>query len=259
MSNYTIEPRVARDLSLIGAHGYRTRQVSKSDFASNPELYVHLIREAAAAGDTKHVSAMLNVALAHLRQVVVRRYPGQYCMSQSLRMDAVNDIVGDACVGILSNDPANEFWGVRFWHTLHCRITAYTHVRNNRQNSRTFVDLADIKEDDEILAGSDVTPDVHAEIQDALNSLEPRERAIFLASNYLDMSQSEIAEKIKICERQVRNILRKAEQKIANWREGICSESTISNSRNPSKPQSRSTLTAELVRALNQGLDRVRR
>lgn len=256
MKTYTVSSGIRHEISLMGSFS-GARQISENDFAKNPELYVQLVRTGAGRHDNASTSALLTTMLSYLRGCLIKRYPGQYGMSQYIRKEAVDDILSNICIAVLSTDKRHEFWGAQFWVAFDRQVQGYNHVRNHRQNKCTMTDITSLDDEDEVFTDNATAPEVHAEINDALSTLLPRERAVFLASHYMGMTQNEIAAKLKVTSRTVYTILTRAEGRIAEWRAGCKSTKPTSHSRVTSHKGSRYIATEESVLELNQALDRV--
>lgn len=128
-------------------------------------------------------------------------------------------------ISALFNLSANaEFWEVRFWLCLkrrllnviqkYKRITEVEfHPNDSANEEEPTIDKLATLPDKRVLSS-----DARAEIADALAQLKVEERVAFYLFHYEDWGQQDIADQLQVSERTVRNLLTRAERRLAEWR-----------------------------------------
>lgn len=119
-----------------------------------------------------------------------------------------------------------EFWEVRFWLCLKRRllnvIQRYKRIADMEFHPDDSLADGDERGEDRIasIADKKATPfSTRAEIADAMAQLKEQERIAFYLFHYEDWGQQDIAERLQVSERTVRNLLARAEKRLAEWRE----------------------------------------
>ncbi len=119
-----------------------------------------------------------------------------------------------------------EFWEIRFWLCLKRRllnvIQRYKRITEMEYHPNDAVTEEDEQTVDRLAALPDMktlSSSARAEISDALAQLKEQERIAFYLFHYEDWGQQDIAERLQVSERTVRNLLTRAEKRLAEWRE----------------------------------------
>ena len=225
LKTYTLEPRIRQQIDEIGNYRSFVPQLNRIPFEECPETYVMFARQANKSGDTPAVEAIMDIVTARVASAVAKRA----CLSRlpcSAREDIVNDIVHDICVMILTDDRRGEFFNIRFWRAVHCHvINHYVHWQSTSK-STIAIDRRPAEKGGEWVSFIDTQaacktpdPETYAQLHDALSTLQPRERAVFLANRYLGLTQCEIAIRLNVSTRTVTAIITSAKRKLAIWRD----------------------------------------
>ena len=204
------------------------------DAALREETLVHFIRAVRRSEDHK--------AAADLIDILTRRMSGRLSrMARVWRLgyppdlaeDVIDEILTDVYDQVLSNDPAAEFWEIRFWVCLNRR--ALNILRRRRKELDQIVsdesDDVDFPECEPLPADFDrrragiENPEVRAVIDDALVRLPQPLRTAFLLKHWSGFAEEPgvgggpaISTMMGVSGRTVRNYLAKAEQRLAEWR-----------------------------------------
>jgi RNA polymerase sigma factor (sigma-70 family) len=123
-----------------------------------------------------------------------------------------------------SSERNHEFWEVRFWVCLERRVNNTVRRYRNMMEREAVVkpyefdDGTETEPLEQLIAPEPVTAQQRVEISEALALLSEQERIAFVLFNAEQWSQQEIAEHLAVTDRTVRNLLARANKRLAPWR-----------------------------------------
>lgn len=167
-----------------------------------------LITDCVASGVWRHISRWGEVAARH-------------------REDISRDVLHMLIENVLSIEPRSEFWECRFWTCFDRRVN--TILRDFCRGSRDDIEWDDVAERSAQLSSTLAQPSAGRLVdrlaaRDALRMLPEPLRTAFYLKHYCgykeESSDSEptIATVLGVTGRSVRNYLRRAEERLAEWR-----------------------------------------
>jgi RNA polymerase sigma factor (sigma-70 family) len=138
--------------------------------------------------------------------------------------ECARDVQDQLLIDLFNEKEQAEFYEVRFWLCLKRRllnvIQRYRRVGETELLSSSL-HTSDEDTEDTILRLPDqsaLSLQIQAEVVDALATLKVQERAAFVLYHKENWSQIEIAERLQVSERTVRNLLTRAEKRLSEWR-----------------------------------------
>ena len=193
---------------------------------AQPETLVGLIRilhrcgEDETAWDIVPVLIKRSAGFLHKKLNVWRLSPQQ-------KEECLQEIQHQMALELFNAKPGAEFWEVRFWMCLERRLTDIARRHQARADREVSADApaGDEETGEAPLARIEDTkslpPQTRVEIQEALALLKVDERAAFALYHIEQWSQPEIARHLNVTDRTVRNLLQRAEQRLAQWRNAM--------------------------------------
>ncbi len=187
------------------------------------EALVCLLRTYQRRGETDNAWRLAEVLLQRTvpflnRHISVWHLPPHY-VEECIR-DTQEQLLND----MFNLSAKAEFWEIRFWLCLKRRLLNV--IQHYKRITEAEFHPTDTLEDGE--QGEDSIsriPDSkslplanRALIADALAQLKEQERIAFTLFHSEDWGQQEIAERLGVSERTVRNLLTRAEKRLAEWR-----------------------------------------
>ena len=139
--------------------------------------------------------------------------------------ECLRDALDSLLLDLFNVGEKAEFYEVRFWFCLKRRllnlVQKYKRIKETEVHPHDS--LSDEREGEEALLRM---PDlktqplqVQVEVAEGLAQLRDQERAAFVLYHFEDWSQQEIAMRLSVSERTVRNLLTRAEKRLAEWRQ----------------------------------------
>lgn len=234
---YTREPDVLADIAALralpGREFWRRAAITdwQADGCPRMESLVYFLRALSLRGDGDEAWRIAEILTGRVANTVLRRI-GRW---RSLTVDQREEVESAVTIKLyeewFSLEPGGEFWEVRFAVCLERTISdeidrALRIVRNETDLTSWEDDTGDTADAWERIAD---TPTLDAEttamIADALACLEEPLRTAFYLYHYegwpeysSDPSQPSIAHLLGVTSRSVRNYLRRAEARLAQWR-----------------------------------------
>lgn len=224
------EPHVEAQANgcLVAPFGEVLRRVALTDRAAPQfvceEALVCLLREWNRRGNMEAVSQVAEVLIKRTARFITQQIHVWHSLSPSQQEDCIRDVQMQMLEDFLSDLRGVEFWEVRFWLCLKRRLL--NQVQKYRIAAEHELHL-NPSEDDEGHSSDPLTnlpatehlPTTQTvEIGEALAQLSEQERKAFVLTHYHDWGQQEIAAHLKVTDRTVRNLLQRAEKRLADWR-----------------------------------------
>jgi RNA polymerase sigma factor (sigma-70 family) len=145
-------------------------------------------------------------------------------LSAAQIVECVRDVQAQMLQDLFDDGRGCEFWEVRFWLCLKRRllniVQKYRVTAENERQPNPIEDDEGHSTDyfDRVAAPSGLSPQQRVEIGEALALLTEDERAAFVLYHYEDWPQQQIAAHLHVTDRTVRNLLSRAQQRLATWR-----------------------------------------
>jgi RNA polymerase sigma factor (sigma-70 family) len=175
-------------------------------------------------GDTDSAWRIVEILSDRATRFIVRHVAAWHILPQH-REDCIQDVQDLLLLDLVDTGSKAEFWEVRFWLCLKRRlinsVQKYRRIADIERYPNDFADEGEATEDPlaKIADSKTLPPQSHVEIAEALALLKEQERVAFVLTHLQGWSQQEIAECLQVSDRTVRNLLTRAEQKLAQWRE----------------------------------------
>lgn len=195
-----------------------------SDFVSE-EALVYILRDRYRSGDMKSAGDIAELLVERCTSFLHRQIAA-WKISSSHAEDCAYDVLSQLWHDLFNLAPSCEFWEVRFWLCLKRRllncVQKYRAVDQAEVNPNPLDDGQGHETDffEAQVARPALTPQQKIEIQEALALLPDKERMAFILYYYEDWTQQEIASRLHTTDRTVRNMLGRAEERLASWRNG---------------------------------------
>jgi RNA polymerase sigma factor (sigma-70 family) len=199
------------------------RDHHKADFVSE-EALVYFLRDLHLAGRSAEAGDLIVLLEERCSKRVSRTLTGWSQLSVTQREDCYNDLVSQMFVALISVESKDEFWEVRFWHSLDWKLSniaqKYHTVASNEFIPESGVNAEGRSYDrmNSVAAPARLTPEQRVLVQEALRLLSEEQRTVFILFHYEQWTQEEIAKHAKVTDRTVRNRLESAEKRLASWR-----------------------------------------
>ena len=149
---------------------------------------------------------------------------GVWRMTAQQKEDCIQEIQEKMLLDLFNEGQGAEFWEIRFWFCLRCKITdaarKYQRVADREISADAPFD-SEAEGESPLARLEDLrTPPIQTEIEarEALALLTVEERTAFVLWHQEQWSQQEIAERLRVTDRTVRNLLNRAEKRLAQWR-----------------------------------------
>ncbi len=224
------EPDVIRQIESLRQCGrgefrkrVEIRDHTHPNFVSE-EALVYFVRDLHLCGRSAEAGDLIGLLEERCRKRVARTLTGWSQLSATQRDDCYNDLISQMFVALISLEPKDEFWEVRFWHCLDWKLSNIAQKYHTIAQNE-FVPDAIVTEDgrsydymSNVTAPARLTPEQQALVQEALRILSPEQRLVFILFHYEQWTQDEIAKHAKVTDRTVRNRLESAEKRLASWR-----------------------------------------
>ena len=187
-----------------------------------PETLVGLIRILQRCGEMEAAWDLVPVLIDRSAAFINKKLRVWRLTAQQ-KEDCIHEIQHGMILELFNAKPGAEFWEVRFWLCLERRLTDITRRHQMRSDRETS---ADAPANDEIgetpvarLEDDRTLPaQILVEMQEALSLLTSAQRTAFVLYHQHQWSQPEIAGHLKVTDRTVRNLLNRAEERLAQWR-----------------------------------------
>ncbi len=191
-----------------------------------PEAVVFLFRYLMRIGQHDAAWELADILFERSRKMidaVVRKRPR---FTAEDKADAVRDAQFELVNALLSETKSAEFWEVKYWLCLKCRVLNVL-SRNgqvvDKEETVSFVgegdDNSPIECNPLFADAKQQTPETKAMLADALGHLNEQERQAFILYHYEGLAQEEIAEILGVkTDRTIRNYLKRANDKLELWR-----------------------------------------
>lgn len=230
--NYVREPQVVADIVALRAQPPSEfwRRAAITDFreADCPRLesLVYCLREFQRRGESTEAWRIIEVLERRIAGTITR-YLARLYLSADQREEITDDLVTTLYAEWLSDAPAHEFWEVRFQVCLKRKMIDV--ATRHRRIATAEVSLSRPESEAEGLSDPleqmpDPTardPQTAAIVLAALDSLPEPLRSAFYLYHAEQWTEESIARHLGVTSRSVRNYLRRAEQRLAEWHEQI--------------------------------------
>lgn len=190
------------------------------------ETLVYFLRFYHRKSDSNAAWRVAELLIERSAKYIRRQVAVWKSLTQDQQEECIRDVQEQMLLDLFNDQPNCEFWEVRFWLCLKRRIL--NRVQKYRRQREFEVDTAPTHdEDNEYQADRDsrfadtsaLTPQQQAEIKAALATLKDNERIAFVLFYYHDWPQQDIANRLGVTDRTVRNLLTKAEARLKTWRD----------------------------------------
>ncbi len=224
------EPKVIQQVEslLCCGRGEFWRRVQIAEYTQegfvSEEALVYFIREYHRSGAGSEAGDLMEILEERCRKSVARKLRRWSYLSETQRDDCYHDILSHMFTALLSGETGDEFWEVRFWYCLDCKISnfaqKYHHVAQNEfvPDSGESEDGRPLDYMGNIAAPTRTTSEERALIAEALRLLSVDQRKVFVLFHYEQWTQDEIAKYLNVTDRTVRNRLESAEKRLKSWR-----------------------------------------
>lgn len=201
----------------------RQRDPHAADYVQ-PEALVYLLREKVRSGDSDTAWKIAELLIERNTRYVTQLVQGWKRLSESQKEECIYDVQARMLQDLFNLSRGCEFWEVRFWLCLRRRVTNIVQkyltvadaefnpepLEDGEGNTRSFM---------ENVAAPDRMPaEMQVQLREALALLTEQERTAFVLYHYEDWAQEQIAQHLGVVDRTVRNLLTRAERKLATWR-----------------------------------------
>lgn len=146
-------------------------------------------------------------------------------LSQHHAEECIRDVQDTLLLDLFQEGEKAEFYEVRFWLCLKRRflntVQKYRRIKEVEVHPNDYASTEQEGED-ALLRMPDLKtlpPQMQVEIAEGLAQLKEQERAAFVLYHFEDWSQQEIADRLQVSERTVRNLLTRAERRLVEWRQ----------------------------------------
>lgn len=222
----SVEAQIVRLIACPSAEFWRQVRLSDhhaADFVA-PEALVYLLRERFRNGDQETAWKLAELLIERNARFVYQLVACWKQLTPYQSEDCLRDIQTRMLHDLFDLGRGAEFWEVRFYVCLKRR--AQNIIEKYRMMARTEVILDPLDDGEghatdrlETIAGPEtMTAEVRAQLREALSLLTEQERTAFVLTHYEGWSQDQIAQRLGVVDRTVRNLLTRAEGKLASWR-----------------------------------------
>lgn len=198
---------------------------------SNPEAFdypqdetlVYLLRHCFRSGQTEAAFQLLEILIERSARII-NKLVYRWRMTKTEREDCIRQAHAQMCEALLSNDRKDEFWEIRFGLCLARKVKNV--LAKAGRDLGTEIPESQFGDDDaapmlerEInrIHFSASSPEKQVFIAEALATLKSEERTAFVMYHEQGYDQEEIARFLTVDPRTVRNYLRRAEKRLAEW------------------------------------------
>jgi RNA polymerase sigma factor (sigma-70 family) len=187
------------------------------------ETLVYFLRDALLRGD-EHAAGVIMEALARRVIPTARKFLGHsFGLTTDQRDQIIETLFGELYHAWLSLEPEDEFWEVRFGVCLKMKLIAVVkryrrpyQMEQSALQTRADGDEYDLTENLEDPRA--INAELRLLVADALRHLEEPVRTAFYLYHREEWTEERIAAHLDVTDRTVRNYLRRAEQRLAEWR-----------------------------------------
>lgn len=139
--------------------------------------------------------------------------------------ECIRDVQDTLLLDLFQEGEKAEFYEVRFWLCLKRRflntVQKYRRITEAEVHPNDFA-TSEGEGEDALLRMPDLktlSAQTQIEIEEGLAQLKTQERVAFVLYHFEDWSQQEIANRLGVSERTVRNLLTRAEKRLVEWRQ----------------------------------------
>ena len=190
-----------------------------------PETLVGLIRILQRCGEMEAAWELVPVLVDRSAGFISKKL-GVWRLTPQQKEDCIEEVQHQMVLELFNARAGAEFWEVRFWLCLERRLTDITRRHQARADREFSADAPANGEEggESPLARMEdehaISAQTRIEIQEALALLTIEERAAFVLWRWHQLSQPEIAAHLGVTDRTVRNLLQRADKRLAQWRSG---------------------------------------
>jgi RNA polymerase sigma factor (sigma-70 family) len=191
------------------------------------EALVYLLRERVRQGDNHGAGDIAELLVERSASFVYRQVKVWKSLTESQRDDCTADVTSQMWLDLFNLRASCEFWEIRFWLCLRRRvlnsIQKYRVLNENEYQPQPLIGPDGQESDavEKIPAPEYFSPELQILMQDALSSLPDKERQVYVLYYLHQWTQDEIAQSLHMTDRTVRNVLGRANKRLAEWRAGI--------------------------------------
>lgn len=189
----------------------------------SPEALVYFLREYYQRGDDRVAGDLMEALARRVIPSARKLLFHSHSLTTDQRDQIMEALFAELYQAWLSLEPEDEFWEVRFGVCLKMKLIAV--VKKHRRPYQSEQSLTMPGADGEEYDLSETVKDRQAPtaeqrvmIADALGHLEEPIRTAFYLYHREEWTEERIASHLAVTDRTVRNYLRRAEQRLAEWR-----------------------------------------
>lgn len=206
------------------------RQAQQSDHHADgwiqEETLVYFLRQYQRRNDPDTAWKLAEILMERSSKFIRRQIACWKSLTQDNQDECIRDVTEQMILDLFNDGPNCEFWEIRFWLCLKRRILNRVQ-KYRRQREFEVPSVMTDNEDNAYEADRDrrfadtatLSPQMRAEINAALAILKENERTAFVLFYYEEWPQQEIARRLGVTDRTVRNLLMKAEERLKKWRD----------------------------------------
>ena len=221
-----VEAQIRQLLSVPRSEFWRRAQISERESAEwiQEESLVSLLRAYHRQGEENSAWKIAEILIKRSEYFIGKQLNVWKSLSGEDRSDCARDVIQQLLEDVFNESRSCEFWEVRYWLCLKRRmlnkVQKYRRIAEQELSSTIeSFDGERIEESNTQFADTtSLTPHQLVEIREALSLLKESERMAFVLFYYQDWSQQEIANRLNVTDRTVRNMLKRAEDSLQNWR-----------------------------------------
>jgi RNA polymerase sigma factor (sigma-70 family) len=225
----TREPRVVAQINLMLQspraefwRRARQREHTSPDWLQE-ETLVAILRIRERQGEPDEADRIAELLIERTTRKIARQI-GCWKLASQYVEECTRDVQAGLIEAIYSDERNHEFWEVRFWVCLERRINNTVRKYRNLMDRETVYKILESEDGsqtetvDFVPDVEPITPQLQAEMGEALALLTEHERLAFVLYNGEQWSQQEIAEHLQVTDRTVRNLLSRAHRRLEPWR-----------------------------------------
>lgn len=189
------------------------------------ETLVYLLRDRFRKGEARRAGDIAEILVDRTANFLRKQVAAWKSLTPPHVEDCIAEIYSQMWLDLFNMASSSEFWEIRFWLCL--RRRALNIIQRYRQmDTFEYHPSANANENERddplesVAAVEKLSAHHRVEIREALGLLPDRERTVFVLYHYEDWTQQEIASRLKITDRTVRNALERAEKRLQGWRTG---------------------------------------
>lgn len=188
------------------------------------ESLVYLARRRARSGRSEDAWRIVETLTRRVTPTILNKLAKVYGISRDQAEDLYEDVIADLYDEWLSEEPAHEFWEVRFGVCLERRVIDA--IKRHRRIRENEVALTATTEEGATLDPLEQMPDLAAldpqtaaTARAALDSLPEPLRTAFFMAEFAGFTEDAVSAHLGVTSRTIRNYLARARKLLAPWRD----------------------------------------